>query len=163
MRHFFVTSNAASSIRSVHWGKKKISKAWTYVEVFLTWGLFSLSCTLVPHGALLLQVAGRVCMTLRGTIHGSGCHLRICCLKKNNKIIRRISQVKRSKAASQYAVVSGFETGFFQTIHLPESPGTTMPDPVSRRLSSVQARTPGWPNTFLQKRLHHHQAAQQRE
>ena len=163
MRHFFVTSSAASSIRSVHWGKKKISKAWTCDEVFLTWGLFSLSCTLVPHGALLSQVAGRVCMTLRGTIHGSGCHLRICCLKKKYKIIRRISQVKRTKAASQYAVVSGFEMDFFQTIHLPESPGTTMPDPVWRRLSSVQARTPGWPHNFFQKRLHRHQAARQRE
>ena len=50
--------------------------------------------------------------------------------KKNYKFIRRISQVKRTKAASQYAVVSGFEMGFFQTIHLPESPGTTMSDPV---------------------------------
>ena len=114
----------------VHWGKKKIIKAWTCDEVFLTWGLFSLSCTLVSHGASFSQVAGRVCMTLRGTIHGSGCDLRICCLKKKYKIIRRISQDKRTKAASQYAVVSGFETGFFQTIHLPESPGTTMSDPV---------------------------------
>ena len=89
-----------------------------------------MSCTLVPHGALLSQVAGRVCMTLWGTIHGSGCHLCICCLKKKYKIIRSILQVKGTKAASQYAVVSGFETGFFQTIHLPESPGTTMSDPV---------------------------------
>ena len=30
-----MTSSAASSIRSVHWGKKKISKAWTCDEVFL--------------------------------------------------------------------------------------------------------------------------------
>ena len=102
-------------------------------------------------------------MTLRGTIHGSGCHLRICCLKKKYKIICRISQVKRTKAASQYAVVSDFETGFFQAIHLPESPGTTMSDPVQRRLSSVQARTPGWPHNFFQKRLHRHLAARQRE
>ena len=50
--------------------------------------------------------------------------------KKNYKFIRRISQVKRTKAASQYAVAFDFETGFFQTIHLPESPGTTMSDPV---------------------------------
>ena len=50
--------------------------------------------------------------------------------KKNYKFIRRISQVKRTKAASQYAVVSDFETSFFQTIHLPESPGTTMSDQV---------------------------------
>ena len=122
MRHFLLTSSAASSIRSVHWGKKKISKAWTCVEMFLTWGLFSLSCTLVSYGASFSQVAGRVCMTLRGTIHGSGCHLHICCLKKKYKIIRsHKSQVKRTKAASQYVVLSDFETGFFQAIHLPES------------------------------------------